>query len=72
MNQKAIEFVNWMIDTFGVHSCYDNINEDNTLEEEGLWFECPNCGDVVSFEDWTFEEIENFCPICEEWWENVE
>lgn len=67
MKQKAIDFVKQMVEDFGVNSCFDNIDEENTLEEEGIWFECPVCGEpILIFEDWSLEEVMEHCPICEE------
>ena len=67
MSDKAIQFVKEMVDTYGVRSCFDNLDEDWDLEDEGLWFECPNCGEpILISDDWDLEEIIDRCPICEE------
>lgn len=66
MTDREINFVTYMIDTYGVASCFNNIDEDNTLEEEGLWFECPICGEPILFEDWDLDEMEHECPVCGE------
>lgn len=70
MSDKAIQFVKEMIDTYGVRSCFDNLDEDWDLEDEGLWFECPNCGEPILIgDDWDLEEVIDRCPICEESYE---
>lgn len=64
--EKAIEFVRYMVDTFGVRSCFDNIDEENTLEDEGLWYESPCCQELILFEDYPEAfEVGCVCPICE-------
>lgn len=71
MKEKAIEFIKYMIDEYGVTSCFDNIDEDNPIEEEGLWFECPICGEpILLFDDWELEEVVDCCPVCEERYED--
>lgn len=65
--QKEINFVKNMIDIYDIRSCFDNITNDWTVEDEGLWFECPNCGEpILVGEDWNLEEIVDCCPVCEE------
>lgn len=64
-----LDVVNYMVETFGVRSCFDNVDEDNTLEDEGLWFECPYCGEPILEEDWSVDEVIELCPVCEEPWE---
>lgn len=67
MDQKAIDFVKEMVDTYGIRSCFDNIDEDNSLEDEGLWFECPVCGEPILIgDDWELDEVIEVCPVCEE------
>lgn len=63
-----LELTKRMVKTYGVNSCFDNIDEENTLEDEGIWFECPHCGEPLLMEDWTMEEIyeDGGCPICGE------
>lgn len=64
--ENAIEFVRYMVDTFGVRSCFDNVDEENSLEDEGLWYECPECGEPILYED--YPEAFNYgcmCPVCE-------
>lgn len=70
---KAVAFVEHMVDTYGVRSCFDNVDEDNTLEDEGLWFECPECGDpILIFDDYNLDEVIDGCPICECTWDDLE
>lgn len=72
MDQKACDFVLEMVNTYGVRSCFDNVSEDNPLEEEGLWFECPECGEPILIDDdWTLEEVISHCPICEAEWDDL-
>lgn len=67
--ERAIEFVKYMVDTFGVRSCFDNIDEENSLEDEGVWYECPECGEPILYEDYPeafeFRHYNCKCPICE-------
>mgnify|MGYP006981385979 FL=1 len=67
IDRKALEFVKHMVRTYGVVSCFDNVDEEmNTLEDEGLWFECPFCGEPILIgDDWYLEEVTHQCPICE-------
>ena len=66
MNQSEVKFVIDMVNDYGVNSCFDNVDDENTLEDEGLWFECPVCGEPILFADWSFDEIKRYCPVCEE------
>lgn len=67
IDRKALEFVKHMVRTYGVVSCFDNVDEEmNTLEDEGLWFECPLCGEPILIgDDWELEEVIHQCPVCE-------
>ena len=66
MDEKAIQFVRKMVEDFGVRSCFDNVNEDNLLEDEGLWFECPLCGEPILIgDDYELDEVTEYCPVCE-------
>ena len=70
MTEQGIKFVQHMVDVYGVRSCFDNLGDGTTLEEEGLWFECPHCGDPILIgDDWTLEEVSEMCPICEEYFD---
>lgn len=60
------KFIRNLIEDFGVRSCFDNVDEDNTIEQEGYWYECPICGEPVLLEDWLDKFISDICPICEE------
>lgn len=65
------QFVANMVRIYGVYSCFNNIDEDNSIEDEGLWFECPECGEPILIDDdWDFEEVIAACPICGFEWEN--
>lgn len=67
ITEEGIHFVRRMVAVYGVKSCFDNVDEDNPLEEEGLWFECPICGDpILIYDDWDLEQVIERCPICEE------
>ena len=60
-----IEFVRYMVDVYGVHSCLEDDDEYNDI-----WFECPECGEPILIgSDYSFEECKNQCPICGEPWE---
>lgn len=67
--QKAIDFVRYMVDTYGVKSFFDNLNDEYTLEnaidENDIWVECVECGEPILLEDYPeFFEIGAACPIC--------
>lgn len=68
VTREGVDFIRKMVDEYGVRSCFDNVDEaDNTLEDEGLWFECPICGEpVLIYDDWELEDIMEMCPVCEE------
>lgn len=56
-----------MISDFGVATSFNNVTDDNPIEKEGYWYECPICGEPILLEDWgTKTFIGNNCPICEE------
>ena len=64
-NEFAL-LVDCMVETYGVHSY---LNNEDDIEENNLWFECPGCMDIVDYE--TFAEDEELscrfcCPICGE------
>lgn len=66
---KAIEFVRYMVDTYGVSSFFDNLNDEYTLEdaiaENDIWVSCVDCDDIILYEDYPeFFEIGAVCPIC--------
>ena len=67
IDRKALDFIKRMVRVYGVVSCFDNVDEEiNPLEDEGLWFECPHCGEpILVGEDYSLEEIVSKCPICE-------
>lgn len=72
MDEKAIAFVKHIVDIFGVCSCFDIIDENNTLEEEGLWFDCPECGEALLIgDDWNLDEVLYACPVCRMAWVDV-
>lgn len=59
-----VDFVRYMVDTYGVRSCLENDDDDS------IWFECPECGEPILIGlDYSLEECKNQCPICEEPWE---
>lgn len=68
VTREGTDFVRKMVRAYGVISCFDNVDEEtNPLEEEGLWFECPHCGEpILIYDDWELEEVEHECPVCEE------
>lgn len=61
-------FLNTMEFCYETYGSVPIINED-TQQIEG--FICPNCGDPIYFEDWTYEETDNWlsCPICGEYFD---
>ena len=67
IDRRALDFIKRMVHVYGVVSCFDNVDEEkNTLEDEGLWFECPHCGEPILIgTDYDLEEIVARCPICE-------
>lgn len=67
IDRRALDFIKRMVHVYGVVSCFDNVDEEkNTLEDEGLWFECPHCGEPIFIgTDYDLEEIVARCPICE-------
>lgn len=67
--EKTIKFTDEMIEEYGVRSYKDNLADDWTIEDEGLWFECPKCGEPILFGDWELDEVSEHCPICEFEWE---
>lgn len=68
IDRRALDFIKRMVHVYGVVSCFDNVDEEkNTLEDEGLWFECPICGEpILIYDDWELEDIMEICPVCEE------
>lgn len=68
IDRRALDFIRQMVNVYGVISCFDNVDEEtNTLEDEGLWFECPICGEpILIYDDWELEDIMEICPVCEE------
>lgn len=67
--EKIIKFIDEMIEEYGVRSYKDNLADDWTIEDEGLWFECPECGEPILFEDWGLDEVSGHCLNCEFEWE---
>lgn len=67
IDRRALDFIKRMVHVYGVVSCFDNVDEEiNPLEDEGLWFECPHCGEPILIgTDYDLEEIVARCPICE-------
>lgn len=67
---QFIEMVQYMIDTYGVRSYLDNLGDEDEdeMDEDDLWFECPECGDPVLWADWMDSEefASGYCPICGE------
>ena len=62
MTKKGFyKMIDFMIEAYGVRSYQDND------DDEDLWFECPECGEPILYEDWKDdEELMNYhCPICE-------
>ena len=64
-NEFAL-LVDCMVETYGVHSY---LNNEDDIEENNLWFECPGCMNIVDYE--TFAEDEELscrfcCSICAE------
>ena len=60
INRASVDFIKQMVRLHNVVSCFDNVDEEmNTLEDEGLWFECPFCHEVV-YQEVTIE----VCPFC--------
>ena len=59
------EYVKYMVETYGVRSCYEDEDE---LAREDLWFECPECGEPILFADYPEVFVDNRpeCPVCEE------
>ena len=59
------EYVKYMVDTYGVRSCYEDADE---VAREDLWFECPECGEPILFADYPAVFVDNQpqCPVCEE------
>lgn len=60
----ARKYIQYAIDIYGSRSNLDNEDDDD------LWFECPECGEPILYED--YPEAFEFkphctCPICEEW-----
>lgn len=55
--EKIIKFTDEMIEEYDVRSYKDNLADDWTIEDEGLWFECPECGEPILFEDWGLDEV---------------
>ena len=65
MNRSEFfELVHDIVDTYGVYSFLDN---EDDIEENNLWFNCPNCEDPISYDDFkdSKELHAGFCPICE-------
>ena len=64
-NEFAL-LVDCMVETYGVHSY---LNNEDDIEENNLWFECPSCMDIVDYESFAEDEelASRFCcPICGE------
>lgn len=68
ITRAALDFVKFMVRKYGVVSCFNNVDEDeNTLEGEGLWFECPYCNEVIAIgTKYTLKDVALACPICGE------
>ena len=65
MNRSEFfELVHDIVDTYGVYSCLDN---EDDIEENNLWFNCPNCGDQILYDDFKNDKDlhAGFCPICQ-------
>lgn len=62
--RKFLNLIDDVVDTFDVKSYLDN--EDEAENPESPWFECPECGEPILWEDWkqslTLER--GICPIC--------
>lgn len=57
------ELINYMVDTYGVRSCHNNDDDEDT------WFECPECYEPIYVPaDWSIDEIlaTGCCPVCEQ------
>lgn len=55
-----MDFVRYMVNTYGVRSCLENFEDD-------IWFECPECGEPIFYEDYPEAFcIGAKCPVCEE------
>jgi len=69
------QFIDEMIDIYGVGSYKLNITPDMTQEDidRDLWFEAPCCYDIIYYEDvdekWEKMLNDGICPICGEYFE---
>ena len=64
---KAVEFVKYMVDTYGVRSFLEDIDESEYYDPAGIWFECPECGEPILFCDYPeYFQKGMGCPVCEE------
>lgn len=60
IDRASVNFIRQMTYAYGVISCFDSVDEEmNTLEDEGLWFECPFCHEVIRN-----QVIVKLCPFC--------
>lgn len=71
------DFVDTMVNMYGVTSYLDNLVDDYEADADELdspWFSCPECGEPILYEDYE-EDMDDFisddysmftCPICEE------
>lgn len=59
------EYVKYMVDTYGVRSCYEDADE---VAREDLWFECIECCEPILFVDYPEVFLDNGheCPVCGE------
>lgn len=58
------QFVNKMVDTYGVYSYLDN---EDDIAADNLWCNCPECDEPILWDDWHDDETfhAGACPICE-------
>lgn len=62
INRASVEFIKQIVKLYRVVSCFDSVDEEmNTLEDEGLWVECPFCHEVIHQ-----EVIVKVCPFCKQ------
>lgn len=62
---KWVALMQQMVKIYGVTSAMDNLDSEHTLDDEGIWFTCPECGEPILEEDWMFDEVCVMCPVCE-------
>lgn len=73
--EDAINYVRYMVDTYGVASFFDNLDDEYTLEDaiddRDIWYTCPHCDDMVLYDDYPEAFCHGCeCPICEESFED--